>query len=191
MLKHMNRLWESPRLAEYKIQLVWHIHEKKHLVGPDKLYMRSLDSAVSSLLALISRNTHSLSSTPLVYVRKAHQNTSGSMVLEPKRFIHHSIKIGTQIYQRNIINVTLWLWLIVTCLSQFNTYNFLSYLCNLRSGFKIMGYLCPDLYLVLGIRSSSTGNSDFSTKCNTYYYIGKSLWVAATLFFNSREGPEP
>ena len=28
---------------------------KKHLVGPDKLYKQSLDSAVSSLLALISR----------------------------------------------------------------------------------------------------------------------------------------
>ena len=32
-----------------------YIHEKTYLVGPDKLYRRSLDSAVSSLLALISR----------------------------------------------------------------------------------------------------------------------------------------
>ena len=30
------------------------IHKKTYLVGPDKLYKRSLDSAVSSLLALIN-----------------------------------------------------------------------------------------------------------------------------------------
>ena len=32
-----------------------YVHDKEHLVGPDMLYKRSLDSAVSSLLALISR----------------------------------------------------------------------------------------------------------------------------------------
>ena len=32
-----------------------------------------------------------LSSTPPVYIRKAHQNTSGSAVSELMRFIHHII----------------------------------------------------------------------------------------------------
>ena len=34
---------------------------------------------------------HSLSSTPPVYIYKAHQNTSGSVVSELMRFIHHII----------------------------------------------------------------------------------------------------
>ena len=34
---------------------------------------------------------HSLSSTPPVYIRKTHQNTSGSAVSELMRFIHHII----------------------------------------------------------------------------------------------------
>ena len=34
---------------------------------------------------------HSLSSTPPVYIRRAHQNASGSVVSEQMRFIHHVI----------------------------------------------------------------------------------------------------
>ena len=64
-------------------------HTWTYLVGPDKLYKQSLDSAFLSLLALISSN--SLSSTPPVYIRKVHQNTSGSAVSELMRFIHHII----------------------------------------------------------------------------------------------------
>ena len=64
----------------------------KNLVGPDKLYKRSLNSAVSSLLALISREyTTAYLSAPPVYIRKAHQNISGSAVSELMRFIHHII----------------------------------------------------------------------------------------------------
>ena len=67
---------------------MWTItYMKKNISGGARqAAKRSLDSAVSSLLALISRNTHSLSSTPPVYT---HQNTSGSAVSELMRFIHH------------------------------------------------------------------------------------------------------
>ena len=34
---------------------------------------------------------HNLSSTPPVYIRKVHQNTSGSAVSELMRYIHHII----------------------------------------------------------------------------------------------------
>ena len=61
--------------------------KKTYLVGPDKLYKRSLDSAVLSLLALISREYAqlALSSAPPVYIHKMHQNTSGSVVSELMR----------------------------------------------------------------------------------------------------------
>ena len=61
--------------------------------GARQAILRSLDSAVSSLLALISTagDTHSLSSAPLVYIRRVHQNASGSVVSELMRLIHHII----------------------------------------------------------------------------------------------------
>ena len=58
--------------------------KKTYLVGLDKLWAIPGQHSVSSL-----RN--SLSSTPPVYTRKAHQNTSGSAVSELMRFIHHII----------------------------------------------------------------------------------------------------
>ena len=58
--------------------------------GARQAILRSLDSAVSSLLALISRDMHSLSSAPAVYIR-AHQNASGSVVSGLMRFIHYII----------------------------------------------------------------------------------------------------
>ena len=64
--------------------------KKTYLVEPDKLYERSVDSAVSSLLALISREyITACLSTPPVYIRKAHHNTSGLAVSELMRFIHY------------------------------------------------------------------------------------------------------
>ena len=74
-------------MLKYKFCLSFtrHVHEKKCLVGPDKLhvYKQSLDGAVFSLLALISREyaTACLSAPP-VYIRQAQQNISGSAASE-------------------------------------------------------------------------------------------------------------
>ena len=65
--------------------------KKTYLVGPDKLYKRSLDSAVSSLLALISGEYAQLvqRTTGLYTVgTPEHQWFSGSELM---RFIHHII----------------------------------------------------------------------------------------------------
>ena len=45
------------------------LHEETYLVGPDKLCKRSLDSAVSSLLALISREYAQLAHHWFIYAR--------------------------------------------------------------------------------------------------------------------------
>ena len=60
--------------------------KKPYLVGPDKLWTALFRANWLSSAG----NTHSLSSTPPVYIHKAHQNTSGSAVSE-LRFIHHII----------------------------------------------------------------------------------------------------
>ena len=65
---------------------------RKNISGGARQAKQSLESAISTLLALISREyMHQLSSTPPVYIHKAHQDTSGSAVSELMRFIHHII----------------------------------------------------------------------------------------------------
>ena len=68
------------------ISVVFAVHEKTS-GGAGQAILQSMDSAVSSLLAL--GNTHSLSSAPPVYIQRVHQNTCGSVVSEQMRFIHH------------------------------------------------------------------------------------------------------
>ena len=59
--------------------------------GARQATLRSLDSAVSSLLALISREYAQLVQHTTGFIRRAHQNASGSVVSELMRFIHHII----------------------------------------------------------------------------------------------------
>ena len=62
-------------------------HENRYLVGPDKLS----DPWTALFLAHQQGICNNLSSTPLAYIRKVHQNTSRSVVSELMRFIHHII----------------------------------------------------------------------------------------------------
>ena len=61
-------------------------------MGPDKLYKQSLDSAISSLLALISREyvTACPAHQQFIYARRT-RTLSGSAVSELIRYIHHII----------------------------------------------------------------------------------------------------
>ena len=64
--------------------------DNTYLVGSDKL--SDPGTALFQTYQLSSAgNTSNLFSTPLVYIRKVHQNTSGSAVSELMRFIHHII----------------------------------------------------------------------------------------------------
>ena len=60
--------------------------KKTYLVGPDKLHVHVHYDPWTALFRAYqlssAGNTHSLSSAPPVYIRRAHQNTSGSAVLE-------------------------------------------------------------------------------------------------------------